>query len=233
MRKLVRAICYVGYYGFAFYLPENQWVGGALWNAIRVFFARGLLRECGKNVHIDRRVNFGKGDLLSLKDHSGLGAHCKLIGDITMEEHTATSFGCFITAYGREMSRTDIHIVYQGKVPDDPVVFHEGAILFANVIVLPGVHLGAGSVTGAAAVVTRDVPPYCIVAGNPAKVVKWRKPPGPEAFGPRMVPIDCEIPEESMPYYEAAQREIAARRHARKHARQHPAPEGHAAEGPA
>lgn len=40
--------------------------------------------------------------------------------------------------------------------------------------ILSGVTVGHGAVVAAAAVVTRDVPPYAIVAGNPARVVRWR-----------------------------------------------------------
>ena len=43
-----------------------------------------------------------------------------------------------------------------------------------NVIVMPGVTIGNGAVIGAGAVVTKDVPPYAIVGGNPAKVIKYR-----------------------------------------------------------
>ncbi|WP_034999048.1 acyltransferase [Beijerinckia mobilis] len=42
----------------------------------------------------------------------------------------------------------------------------------ARSIILPGVTVHDGSIVGAGAVVTRDVPPACIVAGNPAKVIK-------------------------------------------------------------
>lgn len=41
-------------------------------------------------------------------------------------------------------------------------------------MILPGVTIGAGAIIGARAVVTRDVPPYAIVVGNPAKIVKMR-----------------------------------------------------------
>jgi acetyltransferase-like isoleucine patch superfamily enzyme len=43
-----------------------------------------------------------------------------------------------------------------------------------SAIILSGVHVGNGAVVGAGAVVTKDVPPYAIVAGNPAKLIRYR-----------------------------------------------------------
>lgn len=43
-----------------------------------------------------------------------------------------------------------------------------------NVTVLPGVHIGDGAVIGANSVVSKDVPPYCIVGGNPIKIIRKR-----------------------------------------------------------
>ena len=43
-----------------------------------------------------------------------------------------------------------------------------------NVTVLPGVHIGDGAIVGANSVVSKDVPPYCIVGGNPAKIIRKR-----------------------------------------------------------
>ena len=44
-----------------------------------------------------------------------------------------------------------------------------------NAVILPGVTIGKGSQVGAGAVVTADVPPFAVVAGIPAKFIKWRE----------------------------------------------------------
>ena len=52
-----------------------------------------------------------------------------------------------------------------------PIRIEDGAWIGAGAIILAGVTVGQKSIVGAGAVVTRDVPPYAIVAGNPAKVL--------------------------------------------------------------
>lgn len=43
-----------------------------------------------------------------------------------------------------------------------------------NAVVLPGVSIGHGAIIGAGSIITKDVPPYAIVAGNPAKIIRFR-----------------------------------------------------------
>jgi maltose O-acetyltransferase len=57
-----------------------------------------------------------------------------------------------------------------------PVVIEDDVWLGGNVVVCPGVTIGAGSIIGAGSVVTRDVPPGVIAAGNPARVVRQLGP---------------------------------------------------------
>lgn len=55
----------------------------------------------------------------------------------------------------------------------ESTVVHRGASIGANATLLPGITIGAGAMIGAGAVVTRDVPPFGIVMGNPAKLVGY------------------------------------------------------------
>nr|WP_214041532.1 hypothetical protein [Methanoculleus sp.] len=56
------------------------------------------------------------------------------------------------------------------------VCIHHDAWVGAGVIILPGVTVGEHSIVGAGAVVTKDIPPYTVVAGVPAKVIKKLQP---------------------------------------------------------
>lgn len=54
----------------------------------------------------------------------------------------------------------------------EPIVVRRGASLGSGSVVLGGVTIGAGAIVGAGSVVTRDVPPRCVVAGVPARVLR-------------------------------------------------------------
>ena len=66
--------------------------------------------------------------------------------------------------------------------PSDRDLYSKGEVIIGervwiceNAVILPGVHIGSGSVIGANAVVTKDIPENCVAAGNPAKVVREMK----------------------------------------------------------
>ncbi|MBQ0111473.1 MAG: CatB-related O-acetyltransferase [Oscillospiraceae bacterium] len=70
---------------------------------------------------------------------------------------------------------------WEQKTPDNSVMPLKGDTVVGNdvwigqnVTVMPGVHIGDGAIIGANSTVTRDIPPYTVAAGNPAKVVKNR-----------------------------------------------------------
>ena len=63
-------------------------------------------------------------------------------------------------------------------VPAQPIIIESNVWIGFEACILPGVTIGEGSVVGARAVVTESVPPYSVVGGNPARVLRRLDPPG-------------------------------------------------------
>jgi maltose O-acetyltransferase len=61
---------------------------------------------------------------------------------------------------------------YIGNTPIKAVIIEDNVWIGARVIILPGVTIGKGSTIGAGAVVSKNIPPYSVAVGNPARVVK-------------------------------------------------------------
>ncbi len=93
---------------------------------------------------------------LTLEDHVGWGPGAKVLGSV----HTGSPID-------RPIMETDLEI--------RPVRVQAWADIGTGTVLLPGVTVGKGSIVGAGAVVTTDVPPFAIVAGVPAKFVRWRE----------------------------------------------------------
>ena len=65
-------------------------------------------------------------------------------------------------------------VMYQ-PLTGEPVVIEDFVWLGANVVVLAGVKIGEGAVVGAGSIVTRDIPPYAVAVGNPARPIRYLK----------------------------------------------------------
>lgn len=55
------------------------------------------------------------------------------------------------------------------------MTIRKGASIGANATILPGITIGVGAMVGAGALVTKDVPEFAVVAGNPAKIIRYIK----------------------------------------------------------
>jgi acetyltransferase-like isoleucine patch superfamily enzyme len=65
-------------------------------------------------------------------------------------------------------------IPYSGE--PDPVIIEDNVWIGFDAVVLPGVRLGRGSVIGSKSIITKDVPPYAIIVGNPARIIRYLEP---------------------------------------------------------
>jgi acetyltransferase-like isoleucine patch superfamily enzyme len=111
--------------------------------------------KIGNHVWIGPQAYFDARHLI-LEDHVGWGPGAKVLGS----SHTGLPVDLPII-------ETDLEI--------GPVRVEAWADIGTGSILLPGVTVGKGSIVGAGAVVTRDVPPFAIVAGVPARFMRWRE----------------------------------------------------------
>lgn len=68
------------------------------------------------------------------------------------------------------------HREFTSAVPGDPIAIGDGVWIGFDSCILPGVRIGDGAIVGARSVVTSEVPPFTIVAGNPARVIRQLDP---------------------------------------------------------
>jgi len=126
--------------------------------------------HCGGNAWSDYRGR------ISIGDHCCFGEYNILYGagEIEMGDKTDTGPGVMIFSsrdnYSREFARLP-KIVHEFR----KVTIGSYVIIFANALISPGVNIGDGAVIGAGSVVTRDIPPWTVAAGTPARVIKDRE----------------------------------------------------------
>lgn len=171
--RLRRMIGAVLYYGLAKHLPPS-WSGLKLGQtALRRLCGRLMLAECGKDVNIEQGAVFSP--KVRLADRSGIGVNARIYGACSIGRCVMMGEGVTIITRNHRTARTDISMMDQGFEPEQPVTIDDDVWIGDRVIILPGVHVGRGSILAAGAVITHDVPPYTLAAGVPARVIRKRE----------------------------------------------------------
>lgn len=116
--------------------------------------SREFIIQIGNNVHIGRNNIIGARKSVILEDHVLLGPHV-MIGD-----------------HSHRYEDVVVPIMLQDTTEAGPVRIERDSWIGANVFILPRVTIGRHAVVGANSVVNRDVPPYSVAVGAPARVIK-------------------------------------------------------------
>jgi len=136
--------------------PETFEIGSGVFIGAQAYLQGRFDGRCviGNHVWIGPQSYFDARDLV-LEDYVGWGPGAKVLGS----RHTGQPPNMPIIA--TELEIRPVRVCY-------------GADIGVNAVLLPGVTVGAGAIVGAGAVVTADVPANAIVAGVPARVLKYR-----------------------------------------------------------
>ena len=107
---------------------------------------------------------FNDNDKLTVGNFVSIGP--EVIFNVSADHHTET-----LSTYPFKA-----HVVNEEKegVSKGNIIIDDDVWIGSRAIILSGVHIGQGAVVGAGAVVTKDVPPYAIVGGVPAKIIRYR-----------------------------------------------------------
>lgn len=150
----------------------NHWIAAIPSHALRLFYYRYAMRlqiGSGSSILMGCRLDCAGG--LIIGKNSTVNQRCRL-----------DSRGGIRIGDGVSIS-ADVTILTADHDPDCPhftgreagVVIEDHCFIGTGAMILKGVHLGAGAVVGAGSVVTRDIPPGEIWAGNPARKIRARK----------------------------------------------------------
>lgn len=173
---VAKLVSIIGYYGFARHLPASDNNYTKWTRPVRRFFCSRLFAHIGAQVNIEQGVRFGTGNNLEIGNYSGLGRNCLISGRVRIGNCVMIGPEVMFLARSHRFDRTDIPMSVQGEEEMRLIVIGDDVWIGARALILRGVTVGDGAIVGAGAVVTKDVPSFAIVAGNPAKIIKWRKP---------------------------------------------------------
>jgi maltose O-acetyltransferase len=151
--------------------PEDFRPYALFFPKIRQLLIRISIRNCGKAVRVKKGAVISPNS--SIGNHSELGTNCMIQANVSIGNDVIMGPDVKIYSRNHNFDRLDIPVRIQGKK------HHKTAIgsdvwIGANVIILPGVTIGEHAILAAGSIVTKDVPDFAIVGGNPAKIIKFR-----------------------------------------------------------
>ncbi len=144
-------------------------------NGVLVFHPENI--EIGNNVYIGHYTilkGYYKNKMI-IGDNCWIGQQCFFHSAGGLYIGKAVGIGPKVTILTSQHRGDDVGLpVYLTEIDFAPVEIGDGVDIGAGAIILPGVRIGEGAIIGAGAVVTKDVPPYEIWAGIPAKPLRKR-----------------------------------------------------------
>lgn len=143
-------------------------------NKVKNIFARNAFAHVGKNVNWGRKVLISSD--FRIGDFPGVGDGVRIPKGVTIGNDVMMGKDLKIFTKNHRSDRTDIPMRLQGFTEISPLVIGNDVWIGDNVIITAGCcQIGDGSILVAGSVVTKNVEPYSVVGGNPARIIRYRK----------------------------------------------------------
>ena len=152
-------------------LKYNRWFDQ---RKVHTYLAYRNCGSTGEGVKINGPAA-GWNKQVHLRDHVNINPGLKIIGGGRVEIGRYFHAGRNLTIISANHRYEDATAIPYDQVRiTKPVLIKDFVWVGHGVVIVPGVTVGKGAIVAAGAIVTRDVPDYAIVGGNPAKVIKYR-----------------------------------------------------------
>lgn len=165
------------YYLWGVKLPNNYLpFVGTISRKIRIFLLRQFCLDISKSANICKNVYIGNGKNIKIGNNSSLGINSRIENThITIGNDVMTGASLLVIGGGHIFTNKQIPMRLQGTLQKSELVIEDDVWIGARVTITKGCKkIGKGSIIGAGSVVTHDVAPYTIVAGNPARKIRDR-----------------------------------------------------------
>jgi len=151
------------------YLPNDILPHIPFWT-IRRWLLKLIGVKMGKGTFVMKSNYWINPNMVSIGSYSHINRGCVIDGrgGLTIGNSVSISFGVYIMTGGHDAASSS----FAGKFR--PIVIDDYAWIGVGAKILQGVHIGKGAVVAAGAVVTKDVPPYAVVGGVPARQIAER-----------------------------------------------------------
>jgi len=169
--SLKRRLLFFLYIAFFRFTPEDYRPYSLFFPWFRRYLVEGFGESVGRKIRVKHNADISP--FIRIGNYSELGQHCLIHSSVTIGSKVIMGPG--VKIYSRNHRYEDVSrpIADQGKRQLKTYV-GDDVWIGANVVILPGVTVGDHSVIAAGAIVTKDVEPFSVVGGNPAKLIKKR-----------------------------------------------------------
>jgi maltose O-acetyltransferase len=139
--------------------------------SLRNYIVGLIILEAGKEIRV--KFNADISPNIKVGDYSELGERCLIYGGTEIGSEVLMGQDVKIFTQNHNFNDLEKSIRHQGN-SFKKVVIGNDIWVCSNVVILPGVQIGSHSVIASGSVVTKSFPPYSIIGGNPARLIKKR-----------------------------------------------------------
>ena len=150
---------------FSFYGKDGDKIRGKIWNT--------KIKNSGKNFKVGEGALIYSPEKLSIGNNVYLG-FCSYLGNGTISLDDNVLIGTHVSIAPSNHERVDNNYRFS-KSLYDPISIGKGAWICSNAVILAGSKIGSGCVVAAGSVLKGNFPDNCLIAGSPAKIIKFYK----------------------------------------------------------